>query len=239
MILLLAGCAFGPGTGFATLRGAELVAAFVPGEARDLGGDVVLTDQGFEVRLDRFEVDADGIELLELEGGVAGAFDPADPPPGYSLCHGGHCHADDGALVSYAEIEAELAGDGAALVPIVSFPLDGLDLLAGVEAELRPRPGPELPEARITIVRLLASAVRLEGEVAGVGPLVVDLPLGPVDGGTELVVDRSAPAALRLAIGWTVDGTLLDGIDLDDPAAPLADELFANLGAAAPTLEVR
>ena len=54
------------------------------------------------------------------------------PPPGYSLCHGGHCHTTDGGIESYEEIEAKLAGGGAVTV-------DSVPPTAGVGGTGRPR----------------------------------------------------------------------------------------------------
>jgi hypothetical protein len=95
--------------------------------------------------------------------------------------------------------------------------------------------------------------VHLEAEVTGGDlpapvSLVADLPLEDVDGGTELVIDRAGPAELRLDVTWTIDGTLLDGLDLSgaggsvaltDAADPAADTLLANLASFEPHLEVR
>src|SRR5688572_4227131 len=128
-------CTFEDGHGFSTVDRASLEARLEPGVARDLGNHTVLTDVGYQVHLDSATLEVDEVALEELVGGGASggtSFDPANPPPGYSLCHGGHCHADDGRLVEYAEIEAELAGGGARFSPVVTLPVDrGLDWLDG------------------------------------------------------------------------------------------------------------
>ncbi len=75
------------------------------------------TDEGrLRTALD-YELDWDEATLqvvsatLKLQAsGTSLAFDPAAPPAGYSLCHNGHCHADDGRLVDYEDIALEVAG---------------------------------------------------------------------------------------------------------------------------------
>ena len=65
----------------------------------------------YRVTIMGFGLIADAITLGAGEGTHAPVrFDPANPPPGYSLCHGGHCHADDGSLVDYEDIADDLAG---------------------------------------------------------------------------------------------------------------------------------
>ena len=55
------------------------------------------------------------IRLAETRTSSAGdgsSFDPASPPPGYTLCHNGHCHSESGELVPYDDVRAELASSG-------------------------------------------------------------------------------------------------------------------------------
>ncbi len=35
-------------------------------------------------------------------------FDPANPPPGWKLCHRNHCHNEDGRVASYQQVMAEI-----------------------------------------------------------------------------------------------------------------------------------
>ena len=254
--LLQAGCTFTPGAGFATVTGASLEARFEPG-ARGSASEGVLTDLGYAVVLDSVVLELGDADLLELQGGAGGAFDPAAPPPGYSLCHNGHCHADDGRLVSYAEIEAELAGDSAEFVPIVSLLGSGeYDLLAGASIEPSISPSAELPQCELSQLELGASRLWLEGTVAGgadggelAAPiaLLVDLELSaPFAAGVDLTIDRDSEPEIELHIQLLVDGTLFDGLDftalgaggdlaLTDPTDPasaaLAERLLANLPA--------
>jgi hypothetical protein len=227
-VAALGGCTFEDGKGFATLQSASLSAHFEPGPARDLGNGVVVTSQGYQVALTRAVLAVEALTLDELREGSAsgGSFDPAHPPPGYSLCHGGHCHADDGRLVDYAEIEAELARGGARFEPVARLPAArGFDLLAGQTAVLDVvEPSRELPQARITQLSLRVDRLELEGSVTG-GPaggglgqssaaLVVELPIAStIDAGMSLAIDRDEPGAFSLVAALAVDGTLFDSID--------------------------
>lgn len=218
--LALLGCTFEPGTGYATLESARLDARLEPGRARDLDG-AVLTDLGYEVALDELSLDAGTLELLDLTGTERLSFDAAHPPPGYTLCHGGHCHREDGAVVPYADVEAELAGGNASLVTVASLPVDReLDLLEGAEAILDTvEPSRELPKAEIRKLGLGAGRFRGTGQVRG-GALTEDAALsldleieGRIEGPADLAISRDGPATLHLVAELVLDGTLFDGID--------------------------
>ena len=253
-VVLLASCTFTPGAGFTTLSGASVGADFRPG-ARGDADDGVFTDLGYTVTIDVFELALGDAELLELQGGAGGLFDPADPPEGYGLCHNGHCHADDGRLVSYAEIEAELAGGSASFAPIVTLvSSQDYELLSGTAIATEVLPSVELPLAHMSQLEVDVSRVLLEGTVSG-GPedggldqpieLVVDLdPMAPFAAGIEFVVDRDTEPSLELAVQLSIDGTLFDGIDFatvstgDDltlteqteaASAALVENLLSNL----------
>ena len=75
----------------------ELQVAFAPEESRRTDDGWLLTSSDFAYELSDFSVDVAAVRLRisnDAAGG-GGAFDPANPPPGYSLCHQGHCHRDD------------------------------------------------------------------------------------------------------------------------------------------------
>lgn len=248
---LAGGCTFTPGGGFGTLGEATFAAAFEPG-ARDLGDGGTLTDLLYRVHLDSVVLSAGDLVLAELSGGDGAAFDPAQPPPGYTLCHGGHCHSEDGALVDYADIEAELAGGTASFVPVLTFPLGGdLDLLAGGAVALEPvEDGSLLPAADVSKATLDVTRIRLAGTVSGgpdasgigeIGaPLAVDLAVsGQVGAGLDLPIARDEDPIIELSVRLVVDGTVFDGIDFAPLAASgevrmdsLDDEAAAALAAA-------
>lgn len=213
--LLLLGCAFGPGHGFGEIAAADLAVGFEPGEARDLGDGWVLANNGDRFTLDTLAFTVESLDLLALEGGGSATFDPANPPEGYGLCHGGHCHADDGRLVAYADIEAELAGDAAAFVAVVSWPLPE-SVADGFATALDPVRA--LPATTLSKVQLRATSVRLAGTYqAGEEALAFD---GSIDltgvelaGPLDLPFGRGEDPSVTLDVALLVDGTLFDDLD--------------------------
>lgn len=239
MLLLLSACTLSPGGGFERLERAELEVALEVGPARDLGDGGVLTDLGYEVKVASAAVGIGQVRLLELQGAATAAFDPADPPEGYSSCHGGHCHAEDGSLVPYAVIEAELAGADAELVPVVVLSAERtLDLWSGEVITLGHPGSPELPRAEISLLEAEITSLSVTATVTGgdLGegevPLDLDLALDEVVAGTfSWSVDRRGPPAVALGVRWVVDGTLFDGVDFavdEDPSALLLDNLLSH-----------
>lgn len=88
-----------------------LEAAFAPGADRLTDDGRLRTSTDYALALDEIAITLDAVRVTaRAEAQGAAAFDPSSPPPGYTLCHAGHCHAEDGRLVPYAEIEAELGG---------------------------------------------------------------------------------------------------------------------------------
>ncbi len=221
LLAALSGCAFEAGHGFGELAPVDFSAALTPGPARDLGG-AVLTDQGYAVALDGFVWTVGGMHLMELQGGGGGggSFDPADPPDGYTLCHGGHCHSDGGALVDYADIEAELAGGAAAFVALVSLAPPGtLDMLGTAAATLAPDE-PVLADVSLTKLRLesvgvhMSGTVRREPDDGFSATFDLDLALsGDLDAGLELPLGRGELPVIALSVALAPDGTLWDELD--------------------------
>lgn len=222
LLMALPACTFDEGRGFSTLVSAELSAEFEPG-ARAHEGDV-LTSGGQRVRIERFGIHVDRVELQALEvSGSSAAFDPATPPAGYTLCHGGHCHAEDGRLVDYAEVEAGLAGGEARFVPVVTFPLrnEPFDLLAGTTMPLNEvLPSRELPRTLLRRVVLSVTRLELSGSIVDALATSAPLPLSveltgsvQVASGTSLESSRSGPAEFRVFFSFEVDGTLFDNLD--------------------------
>jgi len=245
MLLLAVGCTFAPGAGFGELHEVTLEARFDAGAARDLGDGAFLTDGAYAVTVESMRWELGTIELLELSGGGSATFDPADPPDGYGLCHGGHCHHESGALVDYADIEAELAGGGARFVPVATIPVDlEVDLLDGAALVLVPD-DPLLPAAEVSKLTLGAARFQMTGAVDdgadGSWPLTVDLPLDVTLGvGLDLPLDRGHEPTVTLDLALTPSGTLLDELDLaalvaedairlDDVDAAVAAPLVARL----------
>lgn len=173
---LLAGCVWGPGEPFVELVQVDLQV--------EVDGDADARVTGARLL------------LQSLQGGVS--FDPADPPEGYSLCHNGHCHKDDGTLPTYEQIEAELAGDAAEWTDELRTAAGDAESGGGSVGLLRSPTA--LPVA--TIGRALVDLDGLEVDRGG-GPLA----LGPVElpADFSLPVDRDAPPRARLRVTVTVD----------------------------------
>lgn len=127
------------------------------------------TANDFRIVVDEVDVVATGVELLAQAGSAAG-FDPSSPPPGYTLCHNGHCHADDGRLVSYEDIAAELAGGGGAEVAVtasggaLALP-DGTGTVVIGSSCSDERPCEVLAPLTIGLVRVALGELRLSGRV--------------------------------------------------------------------------
>jgi hypothetical protein len=245
---LVAGCAWGDGEPFAVVDARLTAALEVPAD-RDLGGGWQKLASGYEVRIDELVVVAEELTLVDAGTGPS-SFDPANPPPGYSNCHAGHCHADDGSLVDYEDIEAELAGGGAGATEVLFWPLGELDLAAGVDRALACDPDCSLPLAHVTAARMHVTGLRLAGAVRdgradprldGEIPFVLDLDLealtgDPVDlvGPTDLPADRSHDPDVAMTVALRPTVAVLDQVAwaaLPDTTpldlAPVAADLIA------------
>lgn len=246
LLLLFSGCALDAGHGFVTLSEASLNAAIEPSVARKLPGGSILTDLGYSVLVNTATIGVEHVEIETLFGGESGGtFDPADPPPGYSLCHGGHCHHESGRLVPYAEIQA--SGGGAAFQPALTLEIEReVDLLAGAPLVVEEiLPGLELDQSTWARVRIDVTTLHLVLRVRG-GDLgdreetlqITALLDGSATGGVEQTIDRSAPARARLNVAWIFDASLFDGINFVD-GAPEAELIAERVVAVRPALELR
>ena len=202
--LALSACTFEPGTGFSTLEQVRVLAS---------APDTFRTDLGHDVVLDRLEIEPGALALQELVGG-SGGFDPADPPEGFTLCHNGHCHADDGSLPTYAEVEAMLSGEGASWDTVVEVVLGTIEPLTEVPLIAEGvRPSPSLPASDIGHLALPVIQLVLGGQV-GTDRLEVVLRSDLVLGGSlSLPVDRRAEPRVALDVELQLSPDLLDGID--------------------------
>jgi hypothetical protein len=265
LALAVAGCAWGPGAGFATLQKAEVTAALpLESTRRDEQGRWK-TDNGY-----RLEV-AEGLVrvyigpvTLDGPGPATGAptgavFDPANPPPGYSLCHGGHCHRADGALIDYADIQAELSQGGVRpsrqfvmtlrpVDPVAFVPLGGEAKLDSFSCDAG---GCDFPQATVDGAVVRITRLQAYGRVAaGAGvPDVgnvrweLDLDLGVLNQAVSLksdvehrVINREGVARLQLSGRLHVTERLFDGIQWER-LAKAASGGTIHLGADDPTKE--
>ncbi len=137
LALILPACALGEGDPWGELDVAMQVRFSPPADRIKEG--LVATARDYRVQLDELVVTVTTLAISSGEDAIA--FDPANPPPGYSLCHNGHCHAADGRLVAYEDI-GESGGGGEALVTlngesvvvddVSEVPLSGCDGLCEV-----------------------------------------------------------------------------------------------------------
>jgi hypothetical protein len=158
---LAPGCAWDVGEPFARLTARIEARLEVPAD-RDLGDGWQMLATSYQIAIDTLVVEAGAVALGDAGDG-AGVFDPANPPPGYSLCHNGHCHAEDGSLVPYEDIAAELGGGG--VTTVTRLPVGVLDLVASVARGLECTPSCDLPRANIVVATLDVTRVQASGRV--------------------------------------------------------------------------
>ncbi|WP_257458532.1 hypothetical protein [Archangium lipolyticum] len=227
--LALGGCAWEPGQGFAVVEPSMRV-TYEPLSERATSDGYQRLSSDYQVRVDLAVMRMSGIELLASAGGGGGAFDPSNPPPGYSLCHGGHCHRDDGALIPYEQIAAEMGGGGGSRT-VVTLPVaEPLDLLAPETRALSCSPRCALPEAQVSQGRWGVESLRLEGSVRDgrVPPRIADArrfrvdfvpddqsdaPVAILSGELDLPSDRSTPPAAKLDLSLKLTAALFDPLD--------------------------
>jgi hypothetical protein len=237
-----AGCTFERGDWFATLR--PMVSAVWSEQAdRSVEPGWQKLASEYQLRIDSGELRIAAVELLASAGGANSRFDPAHPPPGYTLCHNGHCHTTDGRLVPYADIEAELAGGGATSPVTVTLASGSHNLLAPDAQSPACQPSCQLGLTQLTRLRVLLAGLRLAGEVRD-GPGVrqsigqhsfsIDLapaamaPLPPIVTSMDLPADNRHPPLVTLELAVQPSAGLFDGVDwAADPSASTEATLAA------------
>ncbi len=239
VLALVAGCTFSDGLPWG-LAEVSLEASFEPPASRLDDAGRLKTSGGYAFEVERVAVGFDAVTVL-LAGSASTSFDPAEPPEGFSLCHNGHCHADDGRLVAYDEVVIEASGGGARVARAVTeaeTPLGApREVSLGACSD-----GCELPRGDLAAVFVDASHLALEGRVYGPGlegsriALAVDAPLrfrAPLSG----AVDNGEPVGVRVRVHFELTPKLLDGFDF---AAEEADPtpIVERLGESALTVAV-
>lgn len=232
-------CALGPGEPFAVVS-PTLDARYLVPEDRVREDGFARLASDYEVRVDNASITLGHFEVTRRSEGRAsaggsgggGTFDPANPPPGYSLCHGGHCHRDDGALIPYDEIEAELQGGGGTAEVQVAMTLETertIDLIAGFEETVACAPDCDLDQGELTGVRGEVRHLRIEGRVRDTRPspripeqgFVLEATFeegseGPgalLSAPLSLVVDRRQFPNLALELELHPGPQMFDGVD--------------------------
>ncbi|AKJ05100.1 hypothetical protein ATI61_102169 [Archangium gephyra] len=225
----LGACTFEPGQGFAVVE-PTVRAAFEPLADRTTPDGYQQLASNYQVHVAGASLRLSGIELVAFAGGSGGGFNPANPPPGYSLCHGGHCHRDDGALIPYEQIAAE-AGGGGGSSTVVTMPVAGpLNLLAAERFAVECLPDCALPQTNVSQGRWGIESLNLEGTVrdarvparfpgerrfrwvlsrASTG----DAPAAVLDGTVDLPSDRSTPPRAKLDLNLVLTARLFDAVD--------------------------
>jgi hypothetical protein len=227
---LASGCSFEGGEPYGLLT-ATLDARYATRADRDLGDGWQQLASEYHVRLTRMHLVLDAVELVD--GGDAGpaTFDPANPPAGYSLCHNGHCHRDDGALVEYADIESTLAAGSSTHIAKV-LTAETSDLLSPEPASLSCEGHCLLGRGTLVLARVTSSRLVIEGQVRDGLPaprLVGTLPFRaevapPIDGALHQValdvpLDDEHPPGIALTLDLDTSAALFDGVAFD-AAAP-------------------
>ena len=251
IVVGLSGCAIGDGEPFATLS-ASLRAGIEVDSGRDVGMGWQQLASGYQIKIDSLRIETDEL-TISGSGAEASSFDPANPPPGYSLCHNGHCHADDGRLVDYEDIAAELA-QGAGASVVAALPVGEVDVAAGVERTLNCEPSCDLPltnlvSARLSMQRIIADGMvrderaeaRIDGEVAwrldvSLAEIAQLEPDFDLDNGLTLIwpmslsTDRGSEPEIDIEFSIAVESALFDSVawanidvNADDVREPMAN----------------
>ncbi len=245
--MILAGCTFQPGVSFGTLADATLDARFQPPASRMDAEGRLKTASGYRIRIDSLKLMPKQLDFQSTTGkaGTGGSFDPADPPAGYSLCHGGHCHRDDGALISYEEIEAELSGGSLKTATVLSLPVvSAFDLLTGsaTASLVQNQAGRQLDRSQWSKASLQFASLTASGSVEdpssfnrlGGQTRTWSLTLSPsaFSQKIEVNIDRDQGDRLAIAATFTLSEKLWDEVDFQTLASSTPGTLVLDQDAA-------
>lgn len=228
-LLLSTGCAWDAGEGFAVLE-PSVRAEYTALPSRDAGDGYQRLASNFQVRVTTARMRLERIELLGSSGGGGPTrFDPANPPPGYTICHNGHCDREDGTLVPYEDVEAELAGGGATASTMATLTVGDVDLLAPVTRAPGCQPDCELPRTTLSNGRWTVTSLKLEGSVRdtlapprfpGERPFVLELtptgtqaePVLQLTGALDVPSDRENAPRVLLGLQLHVTSRVFDSV---------------------------
>lgn len=241
-------CTLSPGEPWAQIVGATAEASLAsPPERFDESGRL-LTAKSYGVALESIVATLTTLALDQAEG-EALAFDPANPPAGFSLCHNGHCHADDGRLVDYEQVAAEAGASTSGF----SLAFD-----VGTQTALREEPTSlpvdceepcVLERGDVVRARLFVDEVHVRGLVFDLldqgrvpaGGRAVEFsitPRAPVSAPASARIERFEPVDWTVAASFALTPSLLDPIDFEDGVEARALEEAGVEVTAASTLTV-
>ncbi len=202
-----------------------------------------LTSRDYLLDLDIAELEVASVALVA--SGESSAFDPSDPPEGYSNCHNGHCHHASGRIVDYGNIANELALAGA-LAPALIIgggvvnPEAGASVL--VETNLCSTAEPCVIDTPMRLETLIVTTARLSvsgrvfdrrtGERArlpedGV-PFSVSIPESRVAGPIDISFGPQEDLQVGLRARLDVPSTLFDDVDWGSSDLPVLGGLLAT-----------
>lgn len=178
-------------------------------------GDVTVVD--YTVHFDNLQLRAPGSQGTGMTD-----FDPSDPPPGFTLCHQGHCHTDDGRIVTYEEIEAGAGPGGDGPVNISTRHIDDalqLDEPVHIDETFRIVEEVSLNQAALTIDHIHLEATFERQEETFELDIILSLATRPLETGILYDVGRNAPErqSMELTLDWPGD-LFEDLVHLDDAA---------------------
>ncbi|MDR0965230.1 MAG: hypothetical protein LBM75_01755 [Myxococcales bacterium] len=188
-------------------------------------------ESGVEIKITEARLTVSAVDLIVAgKDASSTVFDPANPPAGYSSCHGGHCHADDGRLVDYADIQAELDSASDA-EPAVAMTLEfdaAIDLLHPEEivptCESANSKSCSLSEGTLRRVDLKVSQLTIQGQVRKSGEraaraVEVVIPIPEEDGLFMQVLDmkvgKGGEKSLELDMHLKISAEILAAYDFD------------------------
>jgi hypothetical protein len=238
-LVVTGGCTFSDGEPYGVVS-ASFDASYELRDDRDVGdGTWQKLVNEMEVRVDEARLTVEVVELVGAGSEIGSlTFDPANPPPGYSLCHNGHCHSDSGDLVDYEDIQAELAaGEGGTASTALVLQGGTDDLLDGAPLSLACGDC-LLDRGRLSLVRLSASYLVVSGVIrdgldeprfdgsrsfeaaVSLSPnSEADGAVGVIEHAVSVPLDDENPSQVTLALNLTTSASLLDGIDPEMVAA--------------------
>lgn len=223
---LTAGCALEPGQPWGVAE-FSLAAGFAPEASRLDARGRLKTSSNYLLELEDLSAKFGALVLrLRTSSAGASAFDPANPPPGYSLCHNGHCHATDGRLVDYADIEAEISDSPSPQLSLAVTATITQLVSAPLEVTLSPCPGDcVLERGALSELSLSVQQVWVRGRVFDRQESPESLPPEGVPFSTRLdldaevstaltgAVDRGEAVGLRVPARFDFPPSAFDGVD--------------------------